>query len=781
MLSWKFFSISITLILINLIYSGLRIYQPDFFDIHALPFPDEIIPLLINGFFIILVLFFFYSQKKNNPVEPEETPLPLVKQQKKSTLYSDVTLIDNIPNLFCIKDSNGRWLQASQEYLEALELMFIDYVGKTDAYLAINSAGEGAVFQDNILQDKTAWKTKKPVKKNITIPCKNGDIVYLEFITTPVYDAAYEPYRLFITGQITKEVQEEIKNNELLVSIFATSHLSFIILDETLKITSTNEAFSKLLGYPLEEINGQFISCLANLKPNVDFCKKVETFFQKNNFQLWSEDVECKKANGDLIIAKIEIKPIRSKDGTYDNYFATIEDITLNKKREQRLAQIAHYDHLTGLVNRIMFLDRMAKFLSAAKRHKLHAVVFFIDLDKFKIVNDTLGHNAGDEVLKETAKRLLSVTRKEDVVARFSGDEFAVLLLNEKSHEQAIFSASMIAEKIIACLEKMFYVNRREVFVGSSVGISVFPEDGVSSEQLLKNADFAMYSAKNKGRNNYQFYKKEYGLATQDRMELENNLRKAMSQHELQLFYQPQYNARSREISGAEVLIRWFKQEPYGKDSYGKTTLIPPDQFIPLAEETGLIIPIGEWILETACSQLKQWLNHGLALQQVSVNVSARQFMDDGFMQSVENALKKADLAPECLELEITESMLMGDINRVELQLKRLKTMGIKIALDDFGTGYSSLSYLKKFPIDILKIDQSFIREMTVGSKDSSIASAIIEMGHSLNQKVVAEGVENETQLMLLCQKKCDFIQGYYFSKPLPVHKMTALLKEGNN
>ncbi len=778
MLSWKFFSISITLILINLIYGGIRIFQPDFFDNYPLPFPDEIIPLLINVFFIFLVIFFFYSQKKNQPIESNEILPPPVTPQRKTTFYSDLTLIDSIPNLFCIKDQNGRWLQASQEYLEALELMFIDYVGKTDAYLAVNSANDGAVFQENILQDKTAWKTKNSVKKNISLPQKNGDIIYLEFITTPVYDKSNEPFRLFITGQITKDIQEEINNNELLTSIFATSHLSFIILDEALKITSANAAFSTLLGYTLDEVNDQFISCLVNPKLKIDFCNEVEAYFQKNNFQLWTKDVECIKANGDLIIAKLEIKPIRSKNDTYDNYFATIEDITLNKKREQRLAQIAHFDHLTGLVNRIMFLDRMARFLSAAKRHKLHAVIFFIDLDKFKIVNDTLGHDAGDEVLKETAKRLLSVTRKEDVVARFSGDEFAVLLLNEKSHEQAIFSASMIAEKIINCLEKVFYVNRREVFVGSSVGISVFPEDGVSSEQLLKNADFAMYSAKNKGRNNYQFYKKEYGLATQGRLELENNLRKAMSNHELQLFYQPQYSARSRELTGAEVLIRWFKQESYGKDSYGKTTLIPPDQFIPLAEETGLIIPIGEWILETACSQIKQWLNQGYALQQVSVNVSARQFMDDGFMQSVENALTKADLAPEYLELEITESMLIGDVNRIELQLKRLKTMGIKIALDDFGTGYSSLSYLKKFPIDILKIDQSFIREMTVGSKDSSIASAIIEMGHSLDQKIVAEGVENETQLMLLCQKKCDYIQGYYFSRPLPVHKMTALLMD---
>ncbi len=783
MLSWKFFFISITLVLINLLYSAAKIYQPDLFDTMAGSFSDEVIPLLVNTLFILLICLFFFSQKKKlraklDEMQSNQSIIPTRPGKAKG--YSDVTLIDTIPNLFCIKDQNGRWLQASPKYLETLDLLFTDYMGKTDAYLALNSTGSNLVLQENMLQDKNAWQTKKAVKKELTITRENGDSIQLEFTTTPVYDKANQPFRLFITGQITKEMKNEANKTELLNSIFFTSHLCFIILDKALNISSANTAFTSLLGYSFEEVENQSISHLINANEKEGFHKEIEDYFQKNDFQLWSKDIECTKSDGEPIYAKFEIKPIRSKNDTFDNYFVTIDDITINKQRELHLSRIAHFDHLTGLVNRIMFLDRMAKFLSAAKRHKLHAVIFFIDLDKFKLVNDTLGHDAGDDVLKETAKRLLSVTRKEDVVARFSGDEFAILLLNEKSHEQAIFSASMIAKKIIHCLEQVFHVNRREVFVGSSIGISFFPEDGVSSEQLLKNADFAMYEAKNKGRNNYQFYKKEYGIATQDRLALENDLRKAITAHELQLFYQPQYNARNREISGAEVLIRWFKQESYGKDSYGKTTLIPPDQFIPLAEETGLIIPIGEWILETACAQMKDWLKQGFALSQVSVNVSARQFMDDGFMQSVEDALAAADLDPQHLELEITESMLIGDVNRIELQLKRLKAMGIKIALDDFGTGYSSLSYLKKFPIDILKIDQSFIREMTVGSKDASIASAIIEMGHSLNQKIVAEGVENETQLMLLTQQQCDYIQGYYFSRPLPVHKMTLLLMEEN-
>ena len=781
MFTKKFFFISIIfIIIINIIYSGIRVYLPGFFETDLFSFLPEIIPLLINVCLIVLTTIFFYTQKDIIQVESMEAQSNHVEAivKKNTAVFSDVTLVDNVPNIFCIKDHRGRWIQANLKYLKLLNIQYIDYIGKTDAYLAGRPNSNSSVFQKNIYQDKNAWKIKRSVKNTVKFTLENGDKVRYEFIATPVFDEYNQPFRLFITGQMKEDTQKVRSKFELLTSIFFTGHLSFLILNKSLKIASANTAFYSLLGYSKDKIKNKDISCIVNPEQNKDFCKELQTYFKKNCFQLWSEEIKCKKSNGDLILTKLEIKPILSKNDTFDNYFVTVEDITEHKENEQRLSKIAHYDHLTGLVNRVMFLDRMEKFLSAAKRHKLHAVVFFIDLDKFKVVNDTLGHDAGDSVLQETATRLLSVTRKEDVVARFSGDEFAILLLNEKSHEKAMFSASLIANKVIKCLDQMYYIKRRELFVGSSIGISIFPEDGASTEDLLKNADFAMYEAKNKGRNNYQFYKKEYGIATQDRLALELSLRKAIDKHELQLFYQPQYHSRSREISGAEVLIRWFKVETLANELQGKTRIITPEHFIPIAEESGLIIKIGEWILTTACSQLKAWHSQGFAIPQVSVNVSARQFMDDGFMQSVESALNNSELDPKYLELEITESMLIGDLDKIELLLKRLKKMGIKIALDDFGTGYSSLSYLKKFPIDVLKIDRSFIKELTVGSSDANIASAIIQMGHSLNQKIVAEGVENETQLMFLCEKKCDFIQGYYFSKPLPVYKMSTLLEE---
>ena len=762
------------LVLSNIAYSISQIYLPDLLESEHFNFPVELIPLTLNSFLLVLLAIILYRNKihRQGNTGHDFNKSSAIEKSTDSPSYTDQTLVKYFPNLLCIKDHDGRWIDANSEYLLALDLQFFDYVGKTDAFLALNLNSNNSFFQENIVQDKKAWELKKSIRKIVTITNINGEDFQLDTLTTPIFDNNNQPFRLILTGKPAKEIQKSEDERALLDSIFSTSHLSFIVLDEALRITSINRAFFSLFGYSLEEIKGQSLANLTCSIQKQEFCDQIHTYFQKNNYKLWSDEIECKNKNEQKLLIKLEIKPILSQNDSYENYFVTLEDITQFKEEEKRILQIAHYDHLTGLANRAMFMDRIAQFLSAATRHKLTAVIFFIDLDKFKDVNDTLGHDAGDEVLKQTASRLLKILRKEDVVARFSGDEFAILLLNEKTHEKAIFSATLIAEKIIKSLAQNYFVQRRELFVGSSVGISIFPEDGISAEQLLKHADMAMYEAKNAGRNNYQFYKKEFSEATQDRLALENDLRKAIKKGELQLFYQPQCDPSCEAITGAEVLIRWFY------DPHGKNKLISPEIFVPIAEESGLIIDIGIWILEASCRQFKKWLEAGLSIPQISVNVSARQFMDPEFTQHVDSALVKADLDPKHLELEITESMLIGDLNKIELQLIRLKKMGIKIALDDFGTGYSSLSYLQKFPIDILKIDQSFIKELTMGSKEASIATAIIEMGHSLQQKIVAEGVENETQLMFLKNRNCDYIQGYYFSKPLPAFKMTTFLEE---
>ena len=780
MLIRKFFFILITfLVTSNLIYCIFQLYSPNFLK-ESLSFQPEIFILITNCLFIIIVFFFWILQKKNTQ------PKQIVDINLPPDTYSDAQLIRKIPNILCIKDSEGKWRQASPEYLDYLNIKGQHYVGMTDMQLALIPGCNAVELQKNYNLDKTAWQLKKAINDARISSLSSGDTLSVDLTFTPVFDEKKNPYRLCISGKPLqahkqegpdKEITDrELVDFKLLTTLFDSSHLSFAILDGALRITRVNAEFSSFTGYSIEELRNQGISFIKRGKTDPEVETTILGYFQSQKFQLWSGDFNCKKSNGFKYTAKLQIKPLKNKTHSLNQFFVTLIDISQYKLNEKRILQIAHYDDLTGLPNRVMFLERMEQLISYAGRHSLHAVIFFIDLDKFKSVNDSLGHDAGDEVLKETAKRLKASTRKEDIVARFSGDEFAVLLLHEKSHEQAIFSSSLIADKIIKALSNVHQINRTEVFIGASIGIAIYPEDGKSSTMLLKNADIAMYEAKNKGRNNYQYYKSEFAHASQDKLTLENNLRKALAKNELQLFYQPQYKASSRKLWGAEVLIRWFY------NSNGIDKMIPPDHFIPIAEETGLIIEIGAWILETACLQLKSWMDEGLPLKQVSVNVSARQFMDDGFMKSVEDALTKAQLPARNLELEITESMLIGDINRIELQLKRLKKMGIKIALDDFGTGYSSLSYLKKFPIDVLKIDQSFIRDMTSDSKDARIACAIIDMGHSLGQKVVAEGVEDETQLIFLNKRKCDIIQGYFFSRPLPVSDMTILLKSmGNN
>jgi diguanylate cyclase (GGDEF)-like protein/PAS domain S-box-containing protein len=574
---------------------------------------------------------------------------------------------------------------------------------------------------------------------------------------------------MIIKSNTSDEDEAERARTQLLADAFKAGHVSYALLDDRFHIKESNPAFSELFGYLQSELENQPLSLMVSGEDGVKFHSAIAGLLKDNNRKYWSGEVSCRPKNGRHFPGKLEVTQI-NKDKGKALYFATLADITRQKLDEKRIIRIAHYDDLTGLANRVMFYERLGQFLSTSQRYNLHAVIFFIDLDRFKAVNDNFGHDAGDELLKETAKRLLTITRKGDIVARLSGDEFAVLLLNEKSHEQAIYSASLIANKIIEKLSEVFYIRRHEVFIGSSIGISIYPEDGELAEALIKNADVAMYEAKHKGRNNYQFYKKDFTAATQDRLALESNLRKAISQNELQLYYQPQYKAENRELCGAEVLIRWFQGE------HAQNKMIPANYFIPIAEDTGLIIDLGKWVLRTACAQLKTWLDEGYHLRRVSVNISARQFSDPNFLQILEDALKEANLAPEYLELEITESMLIGDTQRIEFQLNELKKMGISIALDDFGTGYSSLSYLKKFPIDILKIDQSFVKDITFNSKDARIARAIIDMGHSLGQKIVAEGVENEEQLTYLLDRDCDLIQGYYLSPPVPGHQLMDLL-----
>ncbi|MDQ2816945.1 MAG: EAL domain-containing protein [Candidatus Eremiobacteraeota bacterium] len=431
----------------------------------------------------------------------------------------------------------------------------------------------------------------------------------------------------------------------------------------------------------------------------------------------------------------------------------TILDITERKQAEEKLAFLAHHDALTGLPNRTLLADRLTQCIAQAKRSGRTVAVLFLDLDRFKTINDTLGHAAGDELLKEVAARLRQSIRAADTVARSGGDEF-VLVLGDIVEQRHVVG---VVRNIVGSLAQPFSVESRDLYITSSIGISLYPSDDADVDRLITNADAAMYQAKEKGRNNFVFYTPEIHKSAVRRLSLETDLRKAVEEGQFTLHYQPVIRLATSAIAGFEALVRW--QHP----SLG---LVPPMDFIPLAEESGLIVPIGEWVMRTACAQHKEWKRLGYATERIAVNISARQLQQRNIAQSIGQVLAESGLSPQALEIEITESLLMKDMSRSLAILKQLRDMGIGISIDDFGTGYSSLGYLKLFPLDTLKIDKSFIRDLTVDRFDEAIASAVVTLAKSLSLNVIAEGVETADQAFKLQELGCDEVQGYLFSKP---------------
>jgi diguanylate cyclase (GGDEF)-like protein len=433
------------------------------------------------------------------------------------------------------------------------------------------------------------------------------------------------------------------------------------------------------------------------------------------------------------------------------------------KKAEAEIKKLAYYDTLTGLPNRIMLHDRIRQYMLQAGRDDLNVAILFLDLDRFKVVNDSLGHASGDILLQEVARRLSETIRHSDTVARLGGDEFVIALPAVTDGEDV----SRVAGKILATLGDSMHIDNHEIYTGASIGIAIFPEDGCTVDELLKNADIAMYQAKEHGRNTYEYFSAEMNRRAYERQVIENRLRGALQRNELFLVYQPQMNIETGDIVGLEALIRW---------NHPERGVLAPCHFIPLAEETGLIIPVGEWVLRTACIQNKRWQEDGLRPVRVAVNISGRQFKHVAIVDTVRQALEESGLEPRYLDLELTESTVMDEPTSVVPILNSLQELGVGLSIDDFGTGYSSLSCLKHFPIDRLKIDRSFISDICSAPDDSAIAEAIILMAKSLRLEVVAEGVEHRQQLDFLKSRNCFSMQGFYFSKPLSVEKCTEFL-----
>ena len=442
---------------------------------------------------------------------------------------------------------------------------------------------------------------------------------------------------------------------------------------------------------------------------------------------------------------------------------ATFDDVTEQRRAETRASFLATHDDLTALPNRVVFSQSVSEAIKIGRRYDQQFAVMFVDLDRFKIINDTLGHSAGDALLIEIAKRLTQSVRESDLVSRIGGDEFVILLRKISNVEQV----TRVARKILTAVVKPLTIHGQECRVTASIGISLFPSDAQDEESLTKNADAAMYAVKEQGRNNFLFHSQEIKTQSIERLMLETSLRHALERNELLLYYQPKQDLSRGSISGVEALLRWHHPD---------LGLLQPSRFIPLAEETGLIVPIGKWVLETACAQSMAWQRQGLPAIRVAVNLSPRQFADPNLLVDVGAALEKSGMPPELLELEITESMLMQNVEHAVQVLTAIKSLGITLAVDDFGTGYSSMSLVKKFPIDVLKIDRSFVRDIASDSEDKAIADAIIALGRALDLTIVAEGVETAEQEAFLRAHNCDEIQGYLISKPIPADEFAGFL-----
>lgn len=560
---------------------------------------------------------------------------------------------------------------------------------------------------------------------------------------------------------ITKKREDHLK---LLSYAIMSINDSVYFTDMGNKILFVNNAFYKTYGYNEEDIIGKHCGVLwGKDSSNEDLRSKLS----ETTKGVWCGEIYHTHKDESKFPIYISRSIVKDENEIELGIVSIVRDMTEKRAREQCLEYMAHFDDLTGLPNRVLFYDRLNKLLSRAKRDNLLFALLVLDLDRFKDVNDTLGHNVGDLLLRMTAKRLINCLREADTVARLGGDEFAIILAGINEPQNAAASA----QRIITCLENPFRVKKdNERTIGASIGITIYPFDGNNADILVKNADIAMYQAKRDGKNRYEFYNPDMNAASFRHFTIENKLREAIKREEFILYYQPQMDINTEKIVGIEALIRW--QAP-GQD------LALPGKFMSIAEETGLIITIGEWILLKACSQNKAWQNTGFSPIPVAVNVSARQFKQQGLAEIVAQVLNETGLDPRFLEIELTESILMHDEELIMAKLGVFTAKGVRLSIDDFGTGYSSMRYLKRLPIHKLKIDKSFVDDITTDPSDRAISEAIITMAHSLQLKVIAEGVETKEQLKVLRSLGCDEAQGFLFYKPLPADKITDILSKG--
>lgn len=552
-------------------------------------------------------------------------------------------------------------------------------------------------------------------------------------------------------------------DGSLAARIFDDSHQGIVVTDEFTNIINLNESFLKMSGYERGEIVSRKARVLFSRNNEKSFFKEMMEAVLANGG--WQGEVLGKRKGADPYPAWLSINAFTDSNGQITHYAGICSDMSAVKQNELRLEHMAHFDPLTGMPNRSLMYDRLKQALNLAKRHRYNVAVMLLDLDRFKEVNDTLGHHIGDQLLTEASTRLLRCVRESDTIARMGGDEFLAILPEIGSAN----NAAHVAQKFNEVMALPFQLDGHEVFVSASIGITIYPNDGEEIDMLIKNADTAMYHAKAQGKNNSKFFTEDINKSTVERFKLESNFRRAIEKLEFHLNYQPKVDIKTGRMTGMEALLRWYHP------SQGS---INPGLFIPLAEETGLVVQLGEWALKEACRQNKAWQDEGLPPMKVAVNISARHFHRKDLADLISGVLKETGLEPRYLMIEITESTIIQNIEETIMLLKQIRDMGIGISIDDFGTGYSSLNYLNRFSIDELKIDRSFVAD-SVHEDNRKVINAIIALAHNLSLKVVAEGVETVEQLEYLSSIQCDLLQGYLFSKPLSSEDFRQLMEKG--
>jgi diguanylate cyclase (GGDEF)-like protein/PAS domain S-box-containing protein len=672
-------------------------------------------------------------------------------------------VIEQSPVAVVITDLNGNIDYCNPRFCEVSGYSREELVGQKPSILKSGLTPE-AVYQElwRTVQSGKEWRGEIINRK------KTGELFWERQLIVPLKDEAGQVQHFVAVKEDISELKNVANTLHLRERALESSSNGIMITSAAHlehPITYVNPAFERITGYRASEViglNGRFL-----VRDDLNQKGLAEIRSALRERRAAHAVLRNYRKDGSLFWNELSIAPVLDESGIATTHFISIvNDVTERVRYEEQLEFQATHDVLTGLANRSLLGDRINQGIARARRDDELVAVMLIDLDRFKVVNDGLGHTPGDLLLREIARRLNACVRDTDTVARLGGDEFVVVLTSVTDPD----NVALIASKILKSVHEPLYIEGKKLVITASIGIALFPRDGDEGDLLLRNADLAMYRVKEHGRNNFRFYLPEmHGMAI-NRLDVEGDLRRAIEADELAVYYQPKVDLVSGRIVGAEALVRWI---------HPKIGIINPLEFIPLAEETGLIIPIGEIVLRKVAGQLRDWSDKALDVVPVAVNISPRQFRQENLASTILQILEQAGIPGELLDLELTESMVMVHAEVAAAALHELKTLGCRLYLDDFGTGYSSLAYLKRFPIDALKIDRSFILDLTTDSDDAAIANAIIAMAHSLGMRVVAEGVEHKEQLDVLKAHGCDEFQGYYFARPIPAEQFAALLQSG--